>query len=194
MQDKAFISVARKIGDPRLAGVLADHAEHHIKMEVHNDNFYRREGYSLKAIRGRIQKLKKKAQQCEKALSHISSGVPLLYFPVREVHRLDALHKALHDVTATCENALALNHGKGRPPQPGKLTCALIIVEAWGSVRGKRPGHNNVEALALCDEYWRACGYENGGDWSHLIIATKKAQSNYLRRIRADIDCALGKE
>src|SRR5271165_691518 len=140
-----FASVARMVGDPQLEEALAALATS-VKTEVHNAEFMDGEGHKRSDFRADFERLKKEAARFEKAPNQASKQ--LLALPFCEIERLSAAKQAIHDIKALCDKALSINPAKrGRTEIPGRLTCALIVIEAWARAHnGRTPGHNNVEA------------------------------------------------
>jgi hypothetical protein len=145
-----FASVARKIGNPRLEKVLAQRAVD-IETEVHNTKFIRKPS----DVRNSFNVLKSEAQRFEKALSNIS----MLDVPAYAIERLPVARKAVREVSTLCDEALSDTSVKrGAPKKPGRVTCALIVIEAWAFAHGRLPGANNPKTQEACEEYWRASG------------------------------------
>jgi hypothetical protein len=180
-----FASVARKIGNPRLEKVLAQLAAN-VETDVHNAK-----SVSHRAdLRGDLGSLKKQAEGFEKALSRISKGFRLLDLPIDAAESLPNARKTTRDIAAFCDKALSIISPKaGAPKKPGRVTCALIVIEAWHFARGRPPGANNAKAQEACDDYWRAyggppIGKGDPGNWRRTIkdaLADRSALRRYIR-------------
>src|SRR5262249_32644736 len=60
---------------------------------------------------------------------------------------------------------------------PGKITCALIVIEAWAFVKGKPPSHNNEDAQEACEAYWLACGGQSSAKWQWQLKLARADRS-----------------
>jgi len=176
-----FASVARKIGNPRLEKVLAQLAAN-VETEVHNAKHIPK----LSDVRDNLKLLKGEAQRFEKALNKIS----LLDIPSNAIEGLRIARKTTRDVSALCDKALPnISVKRGAPKRPGRVTCALIVIEAWAFERGRPPGANNAKAQEACDDYWRSyggppIGKGDPGNWRKTIkdaLADRSALRRYIR-------------
>jgi hypothetical protein len=175
----SFAGIARKIGNPRLETALRELSEQ-IKRDVDLAGFFRKQF----EVRDVVTQLKNKTRQFEIALNKLLVPPPdgvsmLLELPVdADFSSLDAARKAIKAIYSLCEDTLSIHPAKGgAPKKPGVVTCAAIVVEAWASVRGNRPGANNRTVQEICRDYWRACGGEPIG---------KEDDPNNWRRPMAD--------
>jgi hypothetical protein len=88
---------------------------------------------------------------------------------------------ALRRVAAMCDKSLTTIPAKrGREKLPGRVTCCLIVIEAWACMRGSPPGRNNEKAVAAVDAYWRACIGGPARGWQRHL-ETALATHNPLR-------------
>jgi hypothetical protein len=187
---KTFADVAQKIGDARLATVLAQLARN-VEIDIHNASVIPRRS----DVRADVEALKAKAEAFEKALSRISKGFRFLDLPLIATEIVPRAREATCNVTELCDKALAsISVKRGVSKKPGKITCALIVIEAWACVRGKAPhGAHSPKALAACEDYWQVCGeLPNGrGDPDNWRKAFKAALAlptdRGLRSIRDEI-------
>jgi hypothetical protein len=183
-----FASVARKIGNPRLEKVLAQLATN-VETDVHNAKSVPRRA----DLREDVGLLKKQAEGFEKALSRISKGFRLLALPIGAIECLPNARKTARDVTELCDEALSIISPKaGASKKPGRVTCALIVIEAWSFVHGKPPGANNAKAQEACEDYWRAyggppIGKGDPGNWRRTIKSALAVRSALRRYIRDEI-------
>lgn len=180
-----FASVARKIGSRRLEKVLAQLAAN-IEIEVHNAKFIPKRSDA----RNNFTLLKGEAQRFEKALNKIS----LLDVPANAIECLPRARKSMREVSALCDVALSNVSAKpGAPKRPGRVTCALIVIEAWAFARGKPPGANSPKAQEACEDYWRACGNRpigkegDPGNWRRTVKDALADRSAFRRYIRDEI-------
>jgi hypothetical protein len=180
-----FASVARKIGNPRLEKVLAQRAAD-IETELHNAKFIRKPSN----VRDSFKLLKGEAQHFEKALNKIS----LLDVPASAIGCLPVARKAVREVSALCDVALSdISVKRGAPKRPGRVTCALIVIEAWAFARGRLPGANNPKAQEACEDYWQAkfglsIGKEDDpGNWRRTLKEALADRSAFRRYIRDEI-------
>ena len=176
-----FASVARKIGNPRLEKVLAQLAAN-VETDVHNAKHTPKRS----DVRDNLKLLKGEAKRFEKALSKIS----MLDVPLGAIKSLGSARKSTRDVSALCDNALSnITVKRGAPKRPGRVTCALIVIEAWTFTHGRPPGANNAKAQEACEDYWRAyggppIGKGDPGNWRRTIksaLADRRALRRYIR-------------
>lgn len=187
MKESPFANIARKIGDPRLERTLEDLAAN-VRNEIHNAEFV-----SPRAdVRDDVKRLKAEARRFEIALNKVSKR--MLDLPAREIDCLPKARQAMRDVIALCDKTLSTTPAKGgRSKTPGRVTCALIVIEAWIFVHHEGPGANNVDAQEVCDDYWRACGGQAIGkesdpsNWRRPITDALSGQSALRRNIRDEI-------
>ncbi|HYV72275.1 MAG TPA: hypothetical protein VE970_19510 [Pseudolabrys sp.] len=180
-----FASVARKIGNRRLEKVLAQLAAN-IRTEVHNAKHIPK----LRDVRDNFRLLKGEAQRFEKALGRIS----LLDVPASAIECLPDARKTTRDISALCDKALSnISVKRGAPKRPGRVTCALIIIEAWDFERGRLPGANSPKAQEACADYWRANGglpvgkEGDPGNWRSTLKEALADRSAFRRYIRDEI-------
>jgi hypothetical protein len=189
---QGFVGVARKIGDPGLAKVL-EALSVNIKTERHNANF-NKEYHNRADVIAEAKTLKAKAERFSKALEDFakkrildtSPGASKCLYPPR----ITVVRKVIRDVISLCDNTIVVNPGKRGQRSPGRLTCALIVVEAWTSAHGRRPGHNNEKAQEACEDYWLAAGCERGRShslWERHITKALQNQSALRDFIRNEI-------
>ena len=199
----SFESIALAIGDARLETTLRDLACRDNLDEVIEQGATLRKTSFIEIetrlaelfpkrfkIRAEIKDLKVAAEKFGKALGPVSKL--LLGLPVdADLSLLGKAREVSKEIRQLCDSTLSINPAKaGAPRIPGRLTCATIIIEAWASVRGKAPGHNNEIAQKACADYWRLCG-GTGGDgeytWDRYITAARKSRSNLRRYIHDEI-------
>jgi hypothetical protein len=151
----AFANVALKIGDRRLATVLAQLAAN-VKTHIHNASVIPRRS----DVRADVEALKAKAEALEKALSRISKGFRFLHLPLVATEIVPRARETTSNVIGFCDKALAnISVKRGAPKKPGRVVCALIVIEAWAWAHGKAPhGAHSPKALEACEDFWRACG------------------------------------
>jgi hypothetical protein len=105
-----------------------------------------------------------------------------------DMSSLAAARRALHSVVAFIDKALPTISPKGGArKRPGMVSCAMIVIEAWASVHGSTPGHNNDTAQKICADYWLASTGTRGDGvymWSRHIDTASKSQSQIRRYIR----------
>src|SRR5262245_59259183 len=124
-----FASVARKIGNRRLEKVLAQLSAN-ISTEVQNTKHLPK----VSDVRNNFRLLKGEAQRFERALGRIS----LLDVPVSAIECLPDARKTTRDISALCDKALSnISVKRGAPKRPGRVTCALIIIEEGAFERGR---------------------------------------------------------
>src|SRR5262245_27195249 len=78
---------------------------------------------------------------------------------------------------------------RGAPRKPGRVTCALIVIEALALVKGKAPAAKSPTAQSACEKYWRCCGGKAGdpANWRQTIGTALADQSTWRRHIRDEI-------
>jgi hypothetical protein len=189
MLDEApsFASVARKIGDCRLENVLQQLASQ-VEIEIRNAEFV-----PLRAeVRSDVKQLKAETKRFENALNRVSRR-SFMQLPVSKLEYLSQARQTIDDITALCDVTLSIHSSKGGVrKKPGRVTCAMIVVEGWAFVRGDPPGGNNRDVQEICDDYWRACGYEtigqgDPGNWRRTVTEALSNQGAMRRYIRYEI-------
>jgi hypothetical protein len=186
MLDEApsFASVARKIGNGRLEKALRELASQ-VEIEIRNAK-----SRPLRAeVRNDVKRLKAETKRFENALKRM----PLLELPSRGIECLSTARQTIHDVSAFCDTALSITSAKGGvTKKPGRITCAMIVIEAWAFVRGDPPGANNRGVQEICNDYWCACGYGTIGEgdpsnWRRTVTEALSNQGAMRRYIRYEI-------
>src|SRR6185503_17622495 len=88
-------------------------------------------------VRDNLKLLKGDARRFEKALSKIS----LLDISFSAIECLRVARKTARDVSEVCDKTLSnISLKRGAPKRPGRITCALIVIEAWDFARADHPG------------------------------------------------------
>ena len=176
-----FATVARKIGNPRLEKVLAQLAAN-IATEVPGAERMPKQS----EVRDNLKLLKGEARRFEKALNKIS----LVDISFSAIECLRVARKTTRDVSEVCDKTLSnISLKRGAPKRPGRITCALIVIEAWDFARGGPPGANNPNAQKACEDYWRAyggppTGKDEPGSWRKTMkdaLADRSALRRYIR-------------
>jgi hypothetical protein len=181
------------IGDERLEKPLRELASN-IASEIHNANFMADNYPKESKTREDIKKLERVARRFEAALSGLSGQ--WMHLTLDLWGEVSAARNAARDIQASCKQAL-LRHAKdGRPRSPGKVTCALVVIEGWIAANDSAPGHNDRKLQEVCDQYWLACGVKSdeAGNWSGHLRTAKKTKSNIRDLIRREIRRALTEE
>jgi hypothetical protein len=158
-QTPSFASVAREIGKPRLQLALEELADD-VRRQISLAGFV-----PLRSdVRKDVKQLRTDAERLDKTLTRLSKERPLdLPFP----RDLDLPHarQSIRSLVEWCDKSLSVIPAKGgAPKQPGRTTCAIIVIEAWTYAKGKAPRANNQTVHEICDEYWRACGNASLGE------------------------------
>jgi hypothetical protein len=185
MLDEApsFASVADKIGNRALEKVLRQLAS-----EVGKEIRFAKSTPLRAQVRSDLKRLKAETKRFESALNR----VPLLELPSSEIDCLPQARQTIHDIKALCDATLSIHSAKGGVrKKPGRVTCAMIVIEAWAYVRGDLPGSNNREVQEICDDYWGACGYEtigqgDPGNWRRTVtdaLSKQGAMRRYIRHV-----------
>jgi hypothetical protein len=172
-----FADVAKMIGDARLAKPLEQLARQ-VEIEVHNTT-----QPSAAEVRANFQRLRTATRRFEMALNQVSSH--LLDLPATAATALPNAREAVSEILAMCKEAAPGKSGRRR--EPGKITCALIVIEAWAFVRGKGPSANNQDAQGACETYWQACGGQPSRNWQRTLKAARVVRSNWRQYIHDEI-------
>src|SRR5262245_48689938 len=183
LQQPSFASVANMIGDPRLAAPLAQ-LKQEVRPEVHNAGFITKP----KGVKRDIEWLRRDARRFEIALSRVSKR--LIDLPMDTDQSLKKAHEALSDIVELCNKSLqTISTTSGAPRKPGKVTCALIVIEAFTFAKDRVPSANNSSVQSACEDYWQACGGHASdlANWRRTITAALKDQSPWRRHIRDKI-------
>ena len=188
MLDKApsFASVADKIGNRALEKVLRQLASD-VKKEIRIAK-----STPLRAqVRNDVKRLRAETRRFDTALKRI----PLMELPFSDIECLPQARQTIDDIKTLCDTMLSMHSAKGGArKKPGRVTCATIVIEAWACVRGDLPGGNNKDVQQVCDDYWRACGYEtlgqgDPGNWRRTVteaLSKKSAMRRYIRHVISD--------
>jgi hypothetical protein len=183
LQRPSFASVANMIGDPRLAAPLAQ-LKQEVRPEVHNAGFITKP----RGVKRDIEWLRRDARRFEIALSRVSKR--LIDLPADADQRLKKASEALGDIAELCNNSLqTISTTPGARRKPGKVTCALIVIEAFTLVKDRVPSANNYSVQSACEDYWQACGGHASdlANWGQTITTALKDQSPWRRHIRDEI-------
>jgi hypothetical protein len=167
-QAPSFASVALKIGKPRLQLALDELADD-VRREINFAGFVP----SRSDVRDDVNQLRTDAARLDKTLTRLSKERPIdLPFP-RELE-VPHTQQSIRKLIEWCDKSLSVIPAKGgAPKQPGRTTCAMIVIEAWTYAKGKAPRANNQTVHEICDEYWRACGNASLGElrnWRRSVI------------------------
>ena len=103
---------------------------------------------------------------------------------------LKKAREALSDIVELCNKSLqTISTTSGAPRKPGKVTCALIVIEAFTLVKDRVPSANNSSVQSACEDYWQACGGHASdlANWGRTITTALKDQSAWRRHIRDKI-------
>jgi hypothetical protein len=181
--EAAFADVAKLIGDLRLAVPLAELASE-IKTELHNASVMPQ---PLAAeIRKNLEQLRSATRRFQNALNQVSSHLIELP-PAVDFKPLKLAGDATPEILVMCDKALAVHRKSGKWREPGKLTCALIVIEAWAFVKGEPPGHNNEDAQEACEAYWLACTGQTSTTWQWPLKLARANKTGLRRVIRNKI-------
>jgi hypothetical protein len=188
-----FAGVARMIGDERLEKPLRELADN-IQSEISQRQLHGRQLSEGDTPRENIKQLEKVAKRFETALNRLSRHS--MNLPFELWGEVSAARSAARDIQASCKQALSRHAKDGRPRSPGRVTCALVVIEGWIAVNDSAPGHNHRKLQEACDQYWFACGgkSDEAGNWSGHLRTAKKTQSNTRDSIRREIRRALTEE
>jgi hypothetical protein len=167
-QAPSFASVARRLGKPRLQLALEELADN-VRNEISNANFV-----PLRSdVRNDVNQLRTDAERLGKTLTRLSEE-RLLDLPFPRLLKSPRTRQSIRNLVEWCDKSLSVISAKGgAPKQPGRTTCAMIVIEAWTYAKGKAPRANNQKVHEICDEYWRACGNASLGElrnWRRSVI------------------------
>jgi hypothetical protein len=183
LQHSSFASVANIIGDPRLAAPLAQ-LSREVRTEVDNAAFIPKPT----EVKRDIERLRREARRFEFALGRVSKR--LIDLPTDADQSLKKASEALSDVAELCNKSLqTISPKRGAPRKPGRVTCALIVIEALALAKGKAPAAKSPTAQSACEKYWRCCGGKAGdpANWRQTIRTALADQSTWRRNIRDEI-------
>jgi hypothetical protein len=142
-------------------------------------------------FRANMERLRNDARRFKTSLDRATQGLALLYWSMTGPKWPGQAHKAAERIVKLADETLARTPAvkkKGRPKQPGRITTALMVIEAWLAAYGQAPGHGNAEAWAYCEEVWRACGGKPGCKrslWKRHLQAALKTSGPMRDRIQA---------
>jgi hypothetical protein len=109
--------------------------------------------------------------------------------PIDADQSLKKARDVLSDVVELCNKSLAtISTTPGAPRKSGRVTCALIVIEAFTLVKDRVPGNTSSVQFA-CEDYWQVCGGHASdlASWRRTITAALKDQSAWRRHIRDKI-------
>jgi hypothetical protein len=134
-------------------------------------------------VRKDVMRLRTNAERFDKALNRISKRLLDVPFP-RGLAFLPRTRQSIRKLIEWSDKSLSVMPAKGGVrKQPGRTTCAMIVIEAWTYARGKAPRANNQKVHEICDEYWRACGYASIGELRNWLRSmTDALRQDRLRR------------
>jgi hypothetical protein len=173
-----FAVIANKLGDGRLEKVFRELA-FHINTDIRNAK-----SVPLRLeIRSDFRELKAEVKRFEVAISR--AGKHLLELTSTEIEYLRAARQTVDRLNGMCDRVLSdISDKGGRNKEPGRVICAVIVIESYKFTKGRFPGANNKRLQQVCDDYWVASGQETLGDlgnWRRSLIAAL-ALNNALRR------------
>jgi len=112
-------------------------------------------------VRKHLKSVKDGIRRFEATLNAADNGWAELSYPIDYDTR--AVRDALAKLGEVCDRGLAEVPKGGHPSEPGRLICAIVVVEAWTKVHGQQPSAASRQPQQRCDDYWRACGYPSLG-------------------------------
>jgi hypothetical protein len=185
MLDEAssFASVASKIGDCRLEKMLRQLAS-----DVEKEIRFAKSTPLRAEVRSDVKRLKAETKRFETALNRI----PLMELPISDIEYLPQAWQTIHGIIELCDRMLSMHSAKGGVrKKPGRVTCAMLVIEAWSLVRGDLPGANNRDVQEICDDYWCACGHGAVGqgdpsNWRRTVteaLSNQGAMRRYIRHV-----------
>jgi hypothetical protein len=179
-----FAEVAETIGNSRLEKPLRRLAEN-VKIEVYEAT------PPLAEVKRGVERVKADARRFEAALRRVSA-LDLTFGAAEALLKLRGLmaDKIIPEVTTLSNKTLSRRSGKRGPkrkPNPSKLTCALIVIEAWTFAKGKAPSANNERAQEACEAYWRACTGGPSVNWQRILKSARIDQSRWRSYVRGEI-------
>jgi len=114
-------------------------------------------------LRSRFQRVRTAAENLERALDAIGDGY--LWMTPNNLDSLRTARGGVRTAIEFCDGTLKrIPSGGGRERarrQAGptaRVTCAIIIAEAWTTVHGQLRGGHNERIGEICMKYWLACG------------------------------------
>jgi len=187
-REPSFSKVARKIGETDWLEKALHGLARTVATDINNAKFSAKRS----EVRGDVKQLKAKTRKFERALDRVSKR--WLDLPMDEIECLPKARKATRDIIALCDKTLLIISGKAGPPKkPGRVVCAMIVIEAWALARrGKPPSQNNLDAQDACEAYWQACRgspveTDEGRDWRRSIGAARNRKDELRQWIRTEM-------
>jgi hypothetical protein len=177
MLDKSqdnFTEMAKKMGGGEPHATILELLSAEVKTEITNASF---EPTNLE-VRNALKKLRKECLRFTIALKGLDKI--LLELPAFETIT-SKTRSDIEGVAALCNQALEINPPRRGNPKAGMVMCASVVCEVWASIHKRPPGHNNIDAQDLCEEYWIACGQSAGtaGRWEHHIGQARRKSNRY---------------
>jgi hypothetical protein len=115
-----------------------------------------------KEVRSRFLRVQAVANKMDRALYDIRDG--LLRMTPKEIDHFSATRQALRKAVEISDRVLKSIPRGGRKRArrlagpTARVTCAIVVIEAWTALRGKPRGSHNASIGEICEKYWRACG------------------------------------
>jgi hypothetical protein len=152
---------------------------------------------SCKEVRSRFLRVKAAASEMERALDGVGEG--WLWSNSKDSYDLRAIRPALGKAVEISDAALKNipSRGRKRARRVGgpsaRVTCAIVVIEAWTALHGKPRGAHNDSIGAICEKYWRACGGDrtgkvgDPGNWRRPMKEAFADQSASRRYIHSEL-------
>jgi len=120
-----------------------------------------------KEVRSRFLRVQVAASEMDDALNGIGDGS--LWMRLKDIDDLRAFRQALRKAVEMSDRALKNIPSRGRKRArrlggpTARVTCAIVVIEAWTALHGKPRGSHNDSIGEICEKYWRACGGDRTG-------------------------------
>jgi hypothetical protein len=151
-----------------------------------------------KELRSRFIRVQAAASEMDRALDGIRDG--LLWMTCKDIDDFPAIRHALSKADEMSDRALkSIPSGGGRKRArrlavpTARVTCAIVVIEAWTAVHGKPRGGHNDSIGEICEKYWRACGGTrtgkegDPGNWRRPMKEALADQSALRRYVQSEL-------
>jgi hypothetical protein len=154
-----------------------------------------------KEVRSRLLRVQAAANEMDRALNDIRDG--LLRMTSKDVDEFPAIRQALRKAVEMSDRALKSIPRGGRKRArrmagpTARVTCAIVVIEAWTALRGKPRGSHNVSIGEICEKYWRACGGPRTGkdgnpeNWRRPTKEALADQSALRRYVHSELNAVV---
>jgi hypothetical protein len=150
-----------------------------------------------KEVRSRFLRVQAAASEMDRALDGIRDG--LLWMTPKDIDAFPAIRQALRKAVEMSDRTFKSIPSGGRKRArrlagpTARVTCAIVVIEAWTALHGKPRGGHNDSIGEICEKYWRACGGPrtgkdgDPGNWRRPMKEALADQSALRRYVHSEL-------